>query len=619
MIGNVVYVYVIKYILFMLRSSTIVSSYISKSRNAILPKMSEGGDDIVEFCSLLQTNDKCTISKLRKAAGSKSLDELKEASHGWTSSEINNAGGDTGKNPVHRAAWQGCLDNLVYLVETMGCDVNQIATGKYCYGKTPIFFALTRSREDIVEYLLDQDAIVKIVNNKGQSILSIAASHVPESLIDRIQKKEIEQDGIEWQNYRATHSDHLEYGDLDPRFIDRPVRDSDIISALVLNPTTKHTRKGGFLRRNPLVERPPKTKSSSSQSRKVEDQESFEVDSHISSSANLELIENWDNLQRFLEYHEERDNSVEIDSNIQKAIACIQKIITINVERRESWMSQAAVKITQMNVSKIELLEFLTLATEQSFDREKTLINKLMIKIKHPPNDQLASSVISPSSKHRRPRVRISDHEWCRACELVQHYRIEQLEQDNATFLVLPERPVIIDNIKHFPTLYHALHNQPVVAIDSEWCDDENLSTLQIAFGNVSFVIDLLVGRIDSEYRKSCCKLIIDIFHEKIVLGFAINNDIRRLEEFVNDELCTTTNRQSVLDIQLLYGDMSQPPGLSKCTSYYSKKELSKVLQCSDWSHRPLYQAQIEYAALDAAILLYLLSEESRNQQITGE
>ena len=68
-----------------------------------------------------------------------------------------------------------------------------------------------------------------------------------------IQQAEAEQAADEWQNYRATHSDGLTYGDLDPRFLERPLQPTDNVTALAINPTTTQSRKGNFLRNNPHV------------------------------------------------------------------------------------------------------------------------------------------------------------------------------------------------------------------------------------------------------------------------------------------------------------------------------------------------------------------------------
>ena len=59
-----------------------------------------------------------------------------------------------------------------------GCDVEAPATGEFSYGKTPLFFAVTRCRDATVLALLERGAATKIVNNKGQSVRALARSHL---------------------------------------------------------------------------------------------------------------------------------------------------------------------------------------------------------------------------------------------------------------------------------------------------------------------------------------------------------------------------------------------------------------------------------------------------------
>ena len=192
----------------------------------------------------------CSASQIRRAAGSKDPSVLPIALEGWTVPELNEMDGG-GKNALHMAAWKGCLEHVKLLVD-MGCNVNAISTGEYSYGKTPIFFAATQSRDDVVQYLVSHgNAHVKIINNKGQSVLSIASSHLTRETIRMIQQAEERQAHLEWRNYRETHSDHFEYGDCDPRFLERPLSTSDVVTPLAINPTTKESRRGAFARRNP--------------------------------------------------------------------------------------------------------------------------------------------------------------------------------------------------------------------------------------------------------------------------------------------------------------------------------------------------------------------------------
>ena len=61
------------------------------------------------------------------------------------------------------------------------------------YGKSALFFAITRNRDDIVVEFLKRGAKVKIVNNKGQTPLSLAVSHLLEETILLIEAAEEQQ------------------------------------------------------------------------------------------------------------------------------------------------------------------------------------------------------------------------------------------------------------------------------------------------------------------------------------------------------------------------------------------------------------------------------------------
>eukprot|EP01036_Dinobryon_divergens_P023329 gene23329-31660_t len=123
---------------------------------------------------------------------------------------------NSGKTALHLAAWKGSLEN-VQLLLARGSNINQWSTGSGNYGKTALFYAMTQCRDDVVMELLDKGAWVKIVNNKGQTPRSLAVSHLKEETLRAIERAEQQQAHLEWLNFRATHSDNLAYGDLDPR------------------------------------------------------------------------------------------------------------------------------------------------------------------------------------------------------------------------------------------------------------------------------------------------------------------------------------------------------------------------------------------------------------------
>jgi hypothetical protein len=113
-------------------------------------------------------------AKVRRAASGRDASELRD---------ILDAGGDVesptamaGRTALMLAAWRGAVENVHLLLER-GAAIDRWTTGSGNYGKTPIFYAITRCRDDVVCALLRAGARVTLVNNKGQSPLSLAASH----------------------------------------------------------------------------------------------------------------------------------------------------------------------------------------------------------------------------------------------------------------------------------------------------------------------------------------------------------------------------------------------------------------------------------------------------------
>ena len=76
----------------------------------------------------------------------------------------------SGKSALHHATWRGHIANVEALLDC-GADVNAWSTGTYNYGKTPIFYAITRDRDEVVELLLRRGAAVDLQNQIGWTAL----------------------------------------------------------------------------------------------------------------------------------------------------------------------------------------------------------------------------------------------------------------------------------------------------------------------------------------------------------------------------------------------------------------------------------------------------------------
>ena len=210
-------------------------------------------------------------TSLRRAAGHADPATLAQllATLKPSAAEVDADVDESGRSALHHACWRGAVESVTTLLD-LGCDVNEWSTGMHSYGKTPIFYAITRCRDGVVEVLLERGARTRILNNKGQSVLSLAASHLSPEMIasvaaaeeregeltaalhDRLaslpdaQRPLLRADG--WLDFLASHPDGVRYGDLDPRFI--PPSELEALLAaggkqteLAVNPTSHETRK----------------------------------------------------------------------------------------------------------------------------------------------------------------------------------------------------------------------------------------------------------------------------------------------------------------------------------------------------------------------------------------
>jgi hypothetical protein len=181
-------------------------------------------------------------TSLRRAAGANDpavLTGLLER-HCPSAAEVDCDTDESGRSALHHACWRGALESVRMLLD-LGCNVNAWSTGIHSYGKTPIFYAITRCRDGVVEMLLERGARTRILNNKGQSVLSLAASHLSPAVVEAVEAAERREGELDagwhtrldrlepaerpvlraggWLDFLASHPDGMRYGDLDPRFL----------------------------------------------------------------------------------------------------------------------------------------------------------------------------------------------------------------------------------------------------------------------------------------------------------------------------------------------------------------------------------------------------------------
>ncbi|GKY91211.1 hypothetical protein MPSEU_000093800 [Mayamaea pseudoterrestris] len=526
-----------------------------------------------------------TPAQLRRAAGSQSLDQLKEALVGYSVDELDSM---QGKNPLHMAAWKGCLENSQHLL-SIGCDINAISTGEFSYGKTPICFALTQSRNDVVAYLLERGAKVKVVNNKGQSVLSIAISHLEMKIVDRIVEAELLEEG-EWTNYRATHSDGMEYGDLDPRFLDRPLRLEDFITDFCVNPTTKQSRRGSFFRRNndriverrskPLKERPPRRCTAS-----------------ILTEQETQMLEHaWLAVEDQIFFPDTLVTLVSLSQKLQRP-----------------WVRMAADRLRSSGILKSEI-EAVFRSVSATSEQHAKLVKRLYLQIQTPTALKGRNGTITCHERSQKLShlPNSGDGGWKEAYKVVKDLSISAFYEKSLPALCLPHPPIWVDDAASLESLAASLEQEVVIAFDSEWYTamrggETSISTVQISTNSNAWVLDLKID--EPEYCRTCQSLMTGLFTSKVMLGFACRRDVDMLSDWCGH----TLSYSNCLDLQQLWKDRKTPPGLAACVGEVANKPLSKTEQCSNWARRPLTRSQLEYAGLDATILLYLLAEKFKS------
>lgn len=596
-------------------------------------------------------------SQIRRASGGKDLSQLKKLlATGWTKKDLNNMASEDGKGAIHMAAWQGSIEILDYLIKTWNCDVNGIATGTYSYGKTPIFFATTRSRDDVVLYLLEQtDASVKIVNNKGQSVLSIASSHLKPTTIEAIQKAEQRQRNSEFINYRLTHSDNLEYGDLDPRFLDRPLRPGDdVVTPLAVNPTTRESRRGNFARKNPQVAKEVVRRKNKKANLKRE-----KNGPPLVTQEELETFEiAWNKLSAVL-----KDENILVDSSL--LAAAMLEIVQCGDTMKGPWIPKAANRLERLCTSdQSKLIQDFVISgreNERYTDREQVLLEK-WTRVTWQAKG-LATSGSKPScqapklkSGNTRDPILLTASPWSSACRAVEKLSRAMLQKPNSLQLTLPEPPTWIcdehglDEMEAHLRRYVDHSSPSAVALDTEWTTFEDgktvVSTIQISIAPrpeacpklKSWVVDLQPSAPSrTSYQNSVATLLQWLFHdcETHLLGFAFAHDLSKIQSFLSSSSLETADiidASRVLDVQRLAAQMmdrhhTMLPGLKSCASHFLSRPvdndcgqeyfLSKKEQCSDWGKRPLSEGQLNYAGLDAVVLLVLLAEMVASQNPT--
>jgi integrase len=512
------------------------------------------------------------------------------------------------KNALHICAWRGDFETVVRLIEISTehyphLDVtNIISKGPGNYGKTPIFYALTQCREDVVRYLVEEaGADLLIVNNKGQTPCSIARSHVSEEtcrLLYEMEAKQLEAkrsagtpQNVMFVNHRAgVHSDHKLYGDLDPRF---PIDDDN----RYFNDAYRKSEEEKIKRRSKTAGYDPKVFHSNYMDREddlagqiKEYEESVRlapeeskingIPTHFSPRSFRPTVRWWNRDDRSLAKAND-DTSLDGQITFTQSRPCSQKAGVASTEKRaEETRSSKHVDAPRFSEVDIDSLDLISIDDIVGIESNKILVD---------------------------------DTESLRWFEEEVDKWISELNQDLESGINDDENILL----------------NYAWGIDCEWkpgpdCGESSpVSTLQLGTRKKGFLIDLqTIGRNEEKLDKDellerkLNTILLKLFRNPNIslVGYGVLQDLGKLAASFSHLECFS-EFVSVLDLQSIASviyktkyDRKAVSSLQKMTAMLLNKRLDKVQQVSDWSRRPLSEEQISYAMLDASIIPLLLS-----------
>lgn len=144
-----------------------------------------------------------------------------------------------------------------------------------------------------------------------------------------------------------------------------------------------------------------------------------------------------------------------------------------------------------------------------------------------------------------------------------------------------------------------------VVGIDVEWRPGSNIPALmQLATESRILLLDLVALRHNDEVPILLKKFLTE--RDVVKLGWHFETDLRVLSAWMP---CLNTI-ESFVEVSNLMKDFrfAQSTSLAVAVKNSLNANLCKAEQCSDWEARPLSKRQVNYAALDAYVLILLIN-----------
>ncbi|KAK6915646.1 3'-5' exonuclease domain, partial [Dillenia turbinata] len=183
-----------------------------------------------------------------------------------------------------------------------------------------------------------------------------------------------------------------------------------------------------------------------------------------------------------------------------------------------------------------------------------------------------------------------------------------------------------VDEVNSLCSATSYIEGCTVIGIDCEWkpnyikgSQPNKVSIMQIASEKKVFIFDLIKLFEDAPGDLDCC--LIRILHSPRILklGYNFQCDIKQLAHSYGKLECFNYC-EMLLDIQNVFKEPCG--GLSGLAIKILGTGLNKTRRNSNWEQRPLSNNQLEYAALDAVVLIHIFSHvrsESQPANISEE
>ncbi|OWM62909.1 uncharacterized protein LOC116214656 isoform X2 [Punica granatum] len=192
----------------------------------------------------------------------------------------------------------------------------------------------------------------------------------------------------------------------------------------------------------------------------------------------------------------------------------------------------------------------------------------------------------------------------------------------NLTELAI-EGIIWVDDIEGLQSATCHIEGSKVIGIDCEWKPNyekgskpNKVSIMQISSDRSVFIVDLLRLSVDvPDILDNCLKRILRS-PRILKLGYNFQCDMKQLASSYRALECFK-HCDMLLDIQCVFREPSG--GLSGLAQKILGAGLNKTRRNSNWEQRPLSQNQLEYAALDAAVLVHIFSHVRDQSQPAAE